>query len=113
MATMTRLTSIEQLNDALGASHDRPLFLFKHSTRCPISAAAYQQVTSYLEDEPNESIDYRMIYVVEDRPVSLEAAELIGIQHASPQVILVSGGNPIWNTSHSYITSHALKDELL
>lgn len=113
MATMTRLTSIEQLNTALEASHDRPLFLFKHSTRCPISSAAFQQVMSYLEDEPNQSIDYRMIYVVEDRPISLEVAELTGIPHESPQVILVSDRNPIWNTSHSYITSRALKDELL
>lgn len=112
MATMTRLTTIEQLNTALEASHHKPLLLFKHSTRCPISAAAYQQVISYLEDEPNESIEYGIIYVVEDRPTSLEVADLIGIKHESPQVILVKDKKAIWNTSHSYITSRALKDEL-
>lgn len=112
MATMTRLTTIDQLNTALEASHHKPLLLFKHSTRCPISANAYQQVMSYLEDEPNESVDYGIIYVVEDRPTSLEAAVLTGLKHESPQVMLVKDKKPVWHTSHSYITSRALKDEL-
>lgn len=112
MATMTRLTTTEQLNSALEASHDKPLLIFKHSTRCPISAAANEQVISYLEGEPNEAIEYRVIYVVEDRPISLEVADLIGVKHESPQVILIKDRHPVWHTSHSNITSRALKDEL-
>jgi bacillithiol system protein YtxJ len=67
---------------------------------------------TYLQDEPNESVEYAIIYVVEDRTVSNEAASLIGIKHESPQVILVNVGNPTWHTSHSHITSDALKERL-
>ncbi|MWV45165.1 bacillithiol system redox-active protein YtxJ [Paenibacillus sp. HJL G12] len=112
MATMTKLTTSEQLQTALEASKDKPLLLFKHSTRCPISAGAYQQVMSYLQNEPNEAVEYGLIHVVEDRPVSLETADILGIQHESPQVILVKNQAPVWHTSHSHITADALKQHL-
>jgi bacillithiol system protein YtxJ len=112
MTSMIRLTTLEQLNTALEASQEKPLLLFKHSTRCPVSKKAYQQVLSYLEDSPNESIDYKMIYVVEDRSISLEAADLVGVKHESPQVILLKDQKVVWHTSHSKITSRFLKDEL-
>ncbi|GIP25248.1 hypothetical protein J23TS9_03780 [Paenibacillus sp. J23TS9] len=112
MATMTKLTTSDQLQTALEASKDKPLLLFKHSTRCPISAGAHQQVMSYLQKEPNEAVEYALIHVVEDRPVSLEAADVLGVQHESPQVILVKNQAPVWHTSHSHITVDALKQHL-
>ncbi|MGF7049202.1 bacillithiol system protein YtxJ [Paenibacillus sp. DS2015] len=112
MATMTRLTTNEQLQSALEASGDKPLLIFKHSTRCPISSRANEEVMSYLKDQPNESIEYAIIYVVEDRALSNEAASIVGIKHESPQVILLHAGKPSWHTSHSHITSDALKEQL-
>lgn len=112
MATMTKLTTSDQLQAALEASKDKPLLLFKHSTRCPTSAGAHQQVKSYLQNEPNEAVEYALIHVVEDRPVSLEAADVLGVQHESPQVILVKNQAPVWHTSHSHITVDALKQHL-
>lgn len=112
MADMTKMTSIEQLNSAVQATEDQPLLLFKHSTRCPISAHAYQEMNDYLHNSPNESVKYGIIYVVEDRPVSNEAAERLGVKHESPQVILIKKGMPVWHTSHSEITSRTLANTL-
>ncbi|MDO7905284.1 bacillithiol system redox-active protein YtxJ [Paenibacillus sp. JX-17] len=113
MATMIRMTTIGQLQSALEASTNKPLLLFKHSTRCPISAGAFREFQSYLEGTPNEEVEYGLIYVVEDRPVSNEAAELLGIRHESPQAILVKDGAPVWHTSHSNITTQSLKEALV
>ncbi|MNC84367.1 hypothetical protein D3C75_1389150 [compost metagenome] len=55
---------------------------------------------------------YGIIYVVEDRPVSNEAAEKLGVKHESPQAILVKKGTSIWHTSHSDITSTTLTQVL-
>ncbi|WP_434750328.1 bacillithiol system redox-active protein YtxJ [Paenibacillus amylolyticus] len=112
MADMTKMTSIEQLNSAVQATEDQPLLLFKHSTRCPISAHAYQEMNDYLHNSPDESVKYGIIYVVEDRPVSNEAAERLGVKHESPQVILIKKGMPVWHTSHSEITSGTLASTL-
>lgn len=112
MADMTKMTSIEQLNSAVEASEGQPLLLFKHSTRCPISANAYQEMNNYLQNNPNENVNYGIIYVVEDRPVSNEAADKLGVKHESPQAILVKNGFPVWHTSHSDITSSTLTNAL-
>lgn len=112
MATLTKMTTIEELRSTLESSEQRPLLMFKHSTRCPISAGAYKEVQAYLEDQPNERIDYVWIDVIADRPVSSQAAEALSIQHESPQVILVKEGAPVWHTSHSHITAEALKAQL-
>ncbi|WP_322905248.1 bacillithiol system redox-active protein YtxJ [Paenibacillus campi] len=112
MANVTELTTIEQLNEAIDHTAQKPLLVFKHSTRCPISAGAYQQFQSYLGSQPNEDVDYSLIYVVENRDVSLAAADALDVQHQSPQVILIKEGKPVWDTSHSSITADALRKAL-
>ena len=112
MATMTKMTTNEQLRTALELSHQKALLLFKHSTRCPISAGAYEEVTAYLQNHPNEKVDYAMIDVVADRPVSNEVADVLNVKHESPQVIVIRQGAPVWHTSHSHITAEALKAQL-
>lgn len=112
MATMTKMTTNEQLLNTLDSSNQRAVLLFKHSTRCPISARAYEEVSAYLQNQPNEQLDYAMIDVIADRPVSNEAAESLNIKHESPQVILVIQGAPVWHISHSHITTEALRGKL-
>lgn len=112
MATMTKMTTNEQLLNALDSSNQRAVLLFKHSTRCPISARAYEEVSAYLQNQPNEQLDYAMIDVIADRPVSNEAAESLNIKHESPQVILVIQGAPVWHISHSHITTEVLRGKL-
>jgi len=109
MSILTKITSTEQLQNVLKASAEQPVLLFKHSTSCPISARANQEVLNYLNDRPNENVTYSLIHVIEDRPVSLEAADRLSVKHESPQAILIKDGIAIWNTSHSNITAEALE----
>ena len=83
-------------------SQDKPVFLFKHSTRCPISASRWRVLQVYAEQESRA--DFWKVLVVEDRPVSMYVASETGVRHQSPQAILFSRGEPIWNASHYRIT---------
>jgi len=112
MSTFTQITTSEELEAAIRESEERPVLVFKHSTRCPISAGAYAEAQRYLGGSPNEDASYVLIHVVEDRPVSLEAADRLGVEHASPQAILLKEGRAVWNTSHSRITSASLQEAL-
>jgi bacillithiol system protein YtxJ len=85
--------------------HER-LLLFKHSTTCPISAAAYREVSAFSSGAP---VPVYMVKVIESRPLSLWLAETLAVRHASPQVILVENGRAVWNTSHYDITASTLK----
>jgi bacillithiol system protein YtxJ len=107
-----RIQSIQELNDALERSASQPLLLFKHSTRCPISAGAHKEAEAYLNGTPREDVTYGLIYVIENRDVSNEAAERLGVKHESPQAILIKDGQAVWHTSHSKITKSTLEEIL-
>ncbi len=102
------LTTIEQLEQVLAQSGDRPQLLFKHSLTCPISGAAHRAVAAYLGTSPAPGADYWLIAVQTARPVSNAIAERLGIRHESPRAILVEHGEPTWNASHYAITPETL-----
>jgi bacillithiol system protein YtxJ len=81
---------------------DKPVFLFKHSTSCPISASRWQLFQSFADREPRAA--YHRVLVIQDRAVSMHVAQETGIRHQSPQVILLYRGKPVWDASHYSIT---------
>jgi bacillithiol system protein YtxJ len=102
-----KITDRSGLDDGLGAA----LFLlFKQSFRCPISNRAFEQYREFHEDNPEVPTSW--IDVVADRPLSQAAAEATGIEHQSPQAILIRDGKPVWSASHGGITAVALEDAL-
>jgi len=97
---------------ALEGSEERPALIFKHSTRCPISAGALEELNLYLEGEPNPDVDYWLVKVIESRPVSNRIAADTGVRHESPQVICLENRRAIWNASHGAITCEYLERSL-
>jgi bacillithiol system protein YtxJ len=112
MADIRRLTSVEQWEEALKATSAKPLLVFKHSTQCPISAAAHEAWQNYVQDRGSADCDYALVHVIEDRPVSNAIAESLGVQHQSPQAIFVRDGRAEWNESHWRITYDFLAERL-
>ena len=53
-----------------------------------------------------------LVKVIESRPLSLYLAEHFGIEHASPQVILVQHGKPVFDTSHNRITGKNMEEAM-
>ncbi len=111
MENLKELTSIEDLNQMLDDSAKHPVLLFKHSLTCPISARAFRQLKSHLE-EPNHSVEYNLITVQNARAVSSEAETRLGIRHETPQAILILDGKPVWHTSHFSITAEAIEEAI-
>jgi bacillithiol system protein YtxJ len=109
---MREITSVEELEACLEQSHGRPVFLFKHSTRCPISAVAMDRLSDHIADPPSDCPEVLLVNVVESRAVSNEIAKRLAVRHQSPQLILVKGGEALWITSHSAIHGDAIDDAL-
>jgi bacillithiol system protein YtxJ len=112
MANIQQLMTVEQWEEALKGTSNRPLLVFKHSTSCSVSAGAIEEFTNYVEDSKSSPIDFAIVHVIEERPVSNAIAEQLGVKHASPQAILVKDGAPIWDTSHWHITYAFLTEKL-
>ncbi|KIL36182.1 general stress protein [Cohnella kolymensis] len=112
MADIQRLTTTEQWEEALRGTADKPLLLFKHSTQCPISAGAHDELMNYIQDNKSPAVDFSIVRVIEERPVSNAIAEKLGVTHKSPQAILIKDGKPVWDTSHWDITYDFLSQKL-
>jgi len=98
---MPRIQSIQELDDFLQSESSRSYkILFKHSTRCPLSASRKTAFEADLQKEniPHEEVGY--IYVVEDRAISNKVADRFGIDHQSPQLLIVKNDSVVHDSSH-------------
>jgi len=93
----------------LEASSEKPVFVYKHSTGCPISRAAHSRVSEYENKTNGEGPDIYFVKVIESRPVSNQIAEDLGVQHRSPQMILVKDKAPVWSASHHSIRGERMQ----
>ena len=98
----TPITDAQALEQLLSRSHNAPVILFKHSSTCPISSAAYRQMSQV-------EADVSLVVVQRARDLSNEIASRTGIRHESPQVIILKNGEVVWSASHFDITAGAVE----
>ena len=104
---MQTLTTAAELDDLL----QRPIaLLYKHSTRCPISAAAHEEVRAYVEAYPDAPV--WLLDVNAQRALSDSVVARTGVDHHSPQAILLVGGRAAWSASHFDVRFEALERKL-
>lgn len=104
---MTNMSTRQDVDDALG--QDTAL-LFKHSTRCPISAAAREQMDRLLARNPGAPV--YTVDVHDAAEASRYLAEKTGVEHQSPQVILARGGRAAWHANHFEIRADDVQQKL-
>jgi bacillithiol system protein YtxJ len=80
--------------------------LYKHSPFCGASAAAQWEVSRFAAVNP--TLPVYQVDVIRERDLSRRIAEALDVPHASPQVILLRAGSPVWVTSHRGIRADAL-----
>lgn len=109
---MEEITTLDQLEARLASSGAAPLLLFKHSTRCPISADAYVRVERFLSARTAPAPPVFLIKVIESRPVSNAIADRLGVPHKSPQILLVKDGRAVWTASHHGIQPDRIREAI-
>ena len=105
------LTNIAQLDEIDAASNEKPVVIFKHSTRCSISRMALKQFEKEYTLTDNEVTIY-FLDLLSFRAISNEIALRFKIEHQSPQLILIKNEKAIYNVSHSDIDAANLKASL-
>lgn len=103
--TMVAWREARDLEEALRERVDG--CIFKHSTRCEISAQADREVAAVARELPDMTIF--KVLVVEDRAVSNAITTRLEIPHASPQAILLRRGVPVWTGSHWDVSCETLR----
>lgn len=103
-----QLVSMENLDAGEALSHDKVVVLFKHSTRCSISRFVLKQFEKTYS-VPEDKMELYFLDLIEYRPISNEIASRYGVMHQSPQMIVLSNGNAIYNASHESIDANELE----
>ena len=101
--TPPRFADLAAVDAALAA----PLHLvFKHSLICPTSARAFAEYEAWRAARPD--VPTAWIDVIGERPWSRHVAAATGVEHQSPQALLVRDGKIAWHASHGGITRKSL-----
>lgn len=106
------LTSTEQLDEIMEESKSTPVVIFKHSTSCSISATAKSRIERQWDGAGIDHVKPYYLDLLSYRPVSNEVAELLQVQHQSPQVLLVQDGVCTYDASHMNISVDGLKKSI-
>lgn len=95
------LTDLGQLNEIIQTSTEKPVAIFKHSTRCSVSRMVFKQFENEF-DLQDKMVPY-FLDLIEHRDVSNEIAVRFAVQHQSPQLIVIKDGKAIYDASHESI----------
>ena len=95
------MVDLGQLNEIILLSSEKPVLIFKHSTRCSVSRMVLKQFESEFDLE-NQVTPY-FLDLLEHRDVSNAIAEQFKVVHQSPQLLLIKNGMSVYDASHSAI----------
>lgn len=101
------LVDLGQLNEIVDLSNEKPVAIFKHSTRCSISRMALKQFENEFDME-DKIVPY-FLDLLNHRDISNEIAVRFGVEHQSPQILLIKNGKAIFAASHSDIDAKFLE----
>jgi len=104
------LTDLQQLNEIESESNEKPVVIFKHSTRCSISRMALKQFEN--EFDLHENVKPYFLDLIEHRDVSNEIANRFEVIHQSPQILLIKNGKSVYDVSHDGIDAEVLKGKV-
>lgn len=99
------LTDEEQLKQIITKSQLRPQVIFKHSTRCSISAVALQRMQKVAQPA---DIDFYFLDLLVYRNLSNKISDTFKIDHESPQVLVIKDGDCVYEESHLGISMNEI-----
>jgi bacillithiol system protein YtxJ len=104
------LVDLGQLNEIILHSSEKPIVIFKHSTRCSVSRMVLKQFENEFDLE--EKVTPYFLDLLEHRAISNAIAERFHVEHQSPQLLLIKNGVSVYDVSHNAIDAQDLKVKL-
>lgn len=94
------LAQESQIDGIVAESQEQPVLIFKHSTTCSISAMALSRMERKWDDGQVGDLKPYYLDLLANRGISSAIASRFGVNHQSPQILLISKGESIYDASH-------------
>lgn len=104
------LINESQLTEIVEKSKEKTQIIFKNSTRCSISKTVWNRLER-TNDLP-ENADYYYLDLITYREISNNIAEILAVNHESPQIIVIKDGKAVYDADHFDITVDSLSENI-
>ena len=102
------LDQMDDLDRLQEESKTKTVVIFKHSTRCGISRMVLKNFESEFKAPENSEYKLYFLDLLARRDISTEVARRFGVQHESPQLIILRDGKVVHHASH-----HSIQPEMV
>ena len=102
------ITEEAQIAEIIEQSKLQPVVIFKHSTRCSISSMAKNRLERVAAPE---NVTFYYLDLIRYRSVSNKIAEVFQVYHESPQVLLIKGGECVYDESQGGIDMMEISEQ--
>jgi bacillithiol system protein YtxJ len=103
------LKELKQLDEILLESEQRPVLIYKHSTRCNISRSAFDRLERKWNVSEMGAVKRYFLDLISYRNLSDQIAEKFQVEHHSPQILVISNGKSVLDLSHYEIDYDHIK----
>jgi len=103
------LQQIDQLTDLVKESAEKKILIFKHSTRCSISRATLDRLERNWKESEVPDVKPYFLDLLTYRELSNAIADHFGVEHQSPQVLIINHGKLVYDRSHFDIDFNQIK----
>lgn len=112
MVHWKEITDIAVLDKIQQDSYTQTQLIFKHSTRCSISAMALERLNRTWKFTDSQIVPH-YLDLLKYRDISNKIAEKWQVHHESPQILIIKNGECIHDASHSDISVSEIESVLI
>lgn len=98
-----------QLDEIIAESKEKPVLIYKHSTRCNISRSALDRLERKWDASVIGNVKRYFLDLLSYRDISNKIAEIFDVEHHSPQILVISDGKSVLDLSHYEIDFDQIK----
>ncbi|MHA7129635.1 bacillithiol system redox-active protein YtxJ [Algoriphagus namhaensis] len=107
-----KLEQASQIEEIKELSKEKPVLIFKHSTRCSISSMSLDRLLRKWREEDVQKVEPYYLDLIAHRSLSDQVAREFGVPHQSPQVLLIKNGVVIFDDSHFGISYAGIMQQI-
>jgi bacillithiol system protein YtxJ len=105
---LQEITRSEEFENLIEVSRSNPVFFLKHSTRCPISKWAYDELIAATKNMAGRA-SFAFVDLIAYRDLSNFVAKSTGVKHESPQLFYLSQGQVQEVLTHQDVKATAME----
>jgi bacillithiol system protein YtxJ len=94
------ITDNSQLVEIENESYNKPVVVFKNSSRCGISQSMLSIFQEDMRQENTGGISFYLLDIVNNRSISASIAQQFNLQHESPQLLVIENGECTYYKNH-------------